>query len=229
MNLYGIVGAGGLGREVAPLARHGITASHGADTAHEVVFVVEDAFYTPQPPINGRRLLSMSQFLNETAATRKYTIAIGDSQVRERIANAIPPDLAQPFSVIAHNHVSLENNSVGEGAILCNFTHITSNATIGRFFHANIYSYVAHDCVIGDFVTFAPGVMCNGHVRIEDHAYIGAGAVIKDGTDRPLVIGRGAVVGMGAVVTKSVPPGAVVLGNPARMREIQPTQPGASN
>ncbi len=37
----------------------------------------------------------------------------------------------------------------------------------------------------------------------EDHAYIGTGAVIKQGTpDQPLVIGKGAVVGMGAVVTK---------------------------
>jgi acetyltransferase-like isoleucine patch superfamily enzyme len=105
---------------------------------------------------------------------------------------------------------------VGEGAILCGFTHITSNAKIGKFFHGNIYSYVAHDCIIGDFVTFAPGVKCNGHVVIEDHAYIGTGVVIKDGTDKPIVIGQGAVVGMGAVVTKSVPPGTTVVGNPAR-------------
>ena len=77
--------------------------------------------------------------------------------------------------------------------------------------------YVAHDCVIGDFVTFAPGVKCNGNIIVEDHAYVGTGAVIKQGRpDRPLVIGRGAVVGMGSVVTKDVPPGETVVGNPAR-------------
>jgi acetyltransferase-like isoleucine patch superfamily enzyme len=55
-------------------------------------------------------------------------------------------------------------------------------------------------------------------VVIEDHAYIGTGAIIKQGDpDRPLIIGRGAVVGMGAVVTKSVAPGTTVIGNPARV------------
>jgi acetyltransferase-like isoleucine patch superfamily enzyme len=59
--------------------------------------------------------------------------------------------------------------------------------------------------------------MCNGNVVVEDCAYIGAGAVIKQGRPgAPLIIGRGAVVGMGAVVTKSVPAGVTVVGNPAR-------------
>jgi acetyltransferase-like isoleucine patch superfamily enzyme len=76
---------------------------------------------------------------------------------------------------------------------------------------------VAHDCIIGDFVTFAPAVKCNGNVIVEDHAYVGTGAIIRQGTpNKPIVIGRGAVVGMGAVVTRSVAPGATVVGSPAR-------------
>lgn len=100
------------------------------------------------------------------------------------------------------------------------FVTITSNIRIGRCFHGNMYSSVSHDCIIGDFVTFAPGVRCNGNIVIEDDAYIGAGAVLKQGIPgKPLVIGRGAVVGMGAVVTKSVPAGVTVVGNPARILE----------
>jgi sugar O-acyltransferase (sialic acid O-acetyltransferase NeuD family) len=216
MKIYGIVGAGGFGREVMPLAEHWLNIFHAYEGDSELVFVVENEYPIPQKIVNGHRVLTMDEFLSAKASERHFNIAIGNSKVRERIANSIPADLATPFSIIAPNHVSLYGNIVGEGAILCGFTQITSNAKIGRFFHGNIYSYVAHDCVIGDFVTFAPGVMCNGHVVVEDHAYIGTGVVIKDGTDKPVVIGRGAVVGMGAVVTKSVPPGATVVGNPAR-------------
>jgi sugar O-acyltransferase (sialic acid O-acetyltransferase NeuD family) len=124
---------------------------------------------------------------------------------------------AQPWTLIAGNAVVMDEVSLGDGAILSPFVTLTSNIRIGRYFHANLYSYVEHDCLIGDFVTFAPGAKCNGNVVIEDHAYVGAGAVIKQGKPgQPLIIGRGAVVGMGAVVTKDVAPGTTVVGNPAR-------------
>lgn len=115
-------------------------------------------------------------------------------------------------------------NEVGEGAVLCDFVTITANAKIGKSFQANIYSYVAHDCVIGDYVTFAPGVHCNGNIHIGDYAYIGTGAVFTQGkNDKPLTVGEGAIVGMGAVVTKPVPPYTVVAGNPAKpIRKITP-------
>jgi sugar O-acyltransferase (sialic acid O-acetyltransferase NeuD family) len=214
MILFGVIGTGGFGREVMPLAELCVSSEVGTGQTSELVFVVEDN-YDIATEVNGHRVMKMTDFLSAPASERRFSIAIGNSRARERIASKIPPEAATPFSIVAPTHVSLFGNTIGEGAILCSFSHVTSNAQIGRFFHANIYSYVAHECVIGNFVTFAPGVMCNGHVVIEDHAYVGTGAVIKDGTDRPIVIGRGAVVGMGAVVTKSVPPETTVVGNPA--------------
>ena len=70
--------------------------------------------------------------------------------------------------------------------------------------------------MIGDFVTFTPNVHCNGRVVIEDYAYIGTGAIIKQGAkEKPITIGHGAVVGMGAVVTRDVAPYTTVVGIPA--------------
>jgi len=206
-----IFGASGCGRGVLPLARARWAAS---GQLHELVFVDD---HPPAPMVNGHPVLTYAQWLTRPADSRHISIAIANSSVRQKLAERCAADRIQFFEVRADNVVQLDDVQLGDGAVLCPFVTLTSNVRIGRHFHANLYSYVEHDCVIGDYVTFAPGVMCNGNVQIEDHAYIGTGAVIKQGQPgAPLVIGRGAVVGMGAVVTKSVPPGTTVVGNPAR-------------
>lgn len=214
-DLFGVFGAGGCGRGVMPLARQQLAqVGVGLD---QLVFV-DDA--PESPMLNGQRLLTYAQFLAVPARQRHVALAIANSAVREKLAQRCAADGVLPWSVVATNIVCMDAVELGEGAILSPFVTLTSNIRIGKYFHANIYSYVEHDCVVGDFVTFAPGVQCNGNVVIEDHVYIGAGAVLKQGVpDKPLVIGRGAVVGMGAVVTKSVPPATTVVGNPARVLE----------
>lgn len=196
-----------------PLARLALQDELWSGKA-ELVFVVENP--DGRAPVNGQRVISLEEFL-ESPQRKRFNIAIGDSAVRERIAKLCLAADAAPFSITAPNAVVLDANSIGAGAILSPFVTITSDASIGAFFHANIYSYVAHDCVIGDFVTFAPGVKCNGRVSIDDHAYVGTGALIKPGSPgRPRLIGKGAVIGMGAVVTRDVPAYTTVIGNPAR-------------
>ena len=76
---------------------------------------------------------------------------------------------------------------------------------------------IGHDVVIGRYATVTPGVTVSGYVHIGEEAFIGAGATIVNGRPgKPLVIGAGATVAAGAVVMKSVAPGATVMGNPAR-------------
>lgn len=135
-------------------------------------------------------------------------IAIASGRARKSIADRFPQnptaDLTAATAIVA------SRASIGNGAIICDGA-IIETATIGKQFQANVMCHVAHECVIGDYVTLAPRVSCNGAVKIGNHAYIGAGAVIKQG----LTIGEGAIIGMGTVVTKNVPAGATVYGNPA--------------
>lgn len=211
--LIGVYGASGFGKEVMPLVR-----AQFVELDKESFVFIDDG--QANTDLNGYQVLSYTNFINNSKADKRVTIAIANSQVREKLVAHLNQDSVQHLEIQAANTVILDEVEIGEGSLLCPFTCLTSNIKIGKFFHANIYSYVAHDCVIGDYVTFAPGVKCNGNIHIEDHAYIGTGAVIKQGTpDKPLVIGKGAIVGMGAVVTKSVPAGVTVVGNPARILE----------
>lgn len=211
--VFGIFGASGCGRGIMPLARQQL-AAEGWEVA-QLVFV-DDA---PQAAVvNGHRIMRYDEFLAIPACQRWMAVAIANSRVREAIAGRLVTDNIRPWSVCSSQGVRMDEVTLGEGALLSPFTCLTSNIRIGRYFHCNLYSYVEHDCVIGDFVTFAPGVQCNGNVWIGDHAYIGAGAILRQGTpDRPLRIGAGAVIGMGAIVTRDVPDGATVVGNPARL------------
>lgn len=209
---YAVFGVGGCGRGVMPLVRQQL--AHLQPDSYELVFVDDNAKVTL---CNGSRVMTYHDWVRLPASGRAVTLAVADSQAREMLADRCREDGVEFFEVRAGNTVQLDDVSIGEGAILCPFVTLTSNIRIGRHFHANLYSYVEHDCVIGDFVTFAPGVKCNGSIVIEDHAYIGSGALIRQSSfGMPLVIGRGAVIGMGAVVTQSVSPGVTVIGNPAR-------------
>ena len=213
--IYAIYGASGCGRSLMPVARQqlqrdGLTAE---------LYFIDDRF--DQPTVwNGHPAVNYATFQQLQASSKHVVIAIANSRIREKIALQLQQDKIKMWSICADNVVLMDEVDLGEGSALSPFVTVTSNIRIGKCFHANLYSYVEHDCVIGDFVTFAPGVKCNGNIHIQDHAYIGAGAMIKQGSpDQPLVIGRGAIVGMGAVVTKSVPAGVTVVGNPARIVE----------
>ncbi|MCH7312334.1 acetyltransferase [Acinetobacter sp. ANC 4805] len=213
--IYAIYGASGCGRSLMPVARQqlqrlGISAE---------LYFIDDSLQK-QEIVNGHIALNYQSFKDLVSHQKHVLIAIANSRIREKIANQLDIDGIQLWTVQADNTVMMDHIEIGEGAALSPFVTITSNIRIGKCFHANLYSYIEHDCIIGDFVTFAPGVKCNGNIHIDDHVYIGAGAVIKQGTpDKPLVIGKNAVVGMGAVVTKSIPPGVTVVGNPARILE----------
>lgn len=207
-------GAGGYGRGVMPLLREYCSFR---DVVTEQVVFIDDVGTSS---INGHQVLSYEAFLKLQATAYHVVVAIGNSTVREKLMRRCLADNVRLITLVANTSIVMDNVEIGAGAILNPFVTIAPNVKIGLGFQGNMYSSISHDCRIGDFVTFAPGVRCNGSVVVEDHAYIGSGAIIRHAEpERPIVIGRGAIVGMGAVVTCSVPPGMTVVGNPARLLE----------
>ena len=209
--LYAVYGSSGFGREIMPVMRECVK---NPEISQKFVFIDDG---DDAGEANGHEIMNFEKFLAQPAGRKLVSIAIANSKVRELLDQRCRDAGLEFVTVFPSNVVFTDGVDLAKGAVINQFVVLSSNIRVGKQFHINAYSYIGHDCVIGDYVTFAPAVKCNGNVHIEDHAYIGTGAILKQGTpDKPLVIGKGAVVGMGAVVTKSVPPGVTVVGNPAR-------------
>jgi len=121
------------------------------------------------------------------------------------------------FETIIHPRVEISRwVEKGTGTVICAGSIVTTNIILGEHVQINLDCTVCHDVIMGDYTTLAPGARVSGCVHMGRGVYIGAGAVIINGTlDSPLTIGDGAVIGAGACVTKSVAAGATVVGVPA--------------
>jgi sugar O-acyltransferase (sialic acid O-acetyltransferase NeuD family) len=206
--IYGIYGASGYGKEVYQLLKSQLKSNDD-----EIVFVDDGSNLDS---LFESRVIKYKEFLSLSSKKLFIVIAIANGKIREKLTDKCLNDGIKLFNIKANNVICLTKVKIDDGYILNPFVTLTSDIKIGKSFQANLYSYVAHDCVIGDYVTFAPSVKCNGNVFIDDYAYIGTGAIIKQGkNNKPLKIGKGAIVQAGSFVTKNVPDGMTVFGNPA--------------
>lgn len=143
-----------------------------------------------------------------------FCITIGNphGRVRVRLHELLlseglrPVSIAHPTAFIAENAVIGPGAQIMAGAIIC------AEAQIARQCIINTKASVDHECLLEDGVEIAPGATLCGLVHAEVNAWICAGATVLP----RIRIGADARVGAGAVVTKDVPPGAVVVGVPAR-------------
>jgi acetyltransferase-like isoleucine patch superfamily enzyme/dTDP-4-dehydrorhamnose 3,5-epimerase-like enzyme len=149
------------------------------------------------------------------------------------------------LSIFVHPQAICESRTVGPRTRIWAFAHVLPGARIGADCNICDHTFIEGDVRIGDRVTLKSGVQLWDGVRIEDDVFIGPNAtfsndrfprskrrpssylptVVKAGasiganaTILPgVTIGQQAMVGAGAVIVESVPPFAVVAGNPARI------------
>ena len=117
-----------------------------------------------------------------------------------------------------------DGTEIGDGTKIGSLVHVDYGVKIGRNCRIEGMAYILPLTVIEDDVFIGPGVIFTNDpypmspkmvgVHVERGAVICAGAVLKAGVR----VGTESVVGMGAVVTRDVPPETVVFGNPARVR-----------
>ena len=149
------------------------------------------------------------------------------------------------MSHFVHPQALCESTAIGERTRIWAFAHVLPGARVGADCNLCDGVFVENDVVIGDRVTVKCGVQLWNGVRLHDDVFVGPNATFTNDpfprSKRPpaafaqtvveagasiganatllpgLRIGAGAMVGAGAVVTRSVPPNAIVAGNPARI------------
>jgi len=148
-------------------------------------------------------------------------------------------------SIFRHPQSLIESESIGDGTRIWAFAHVLPGARIGRDCNICDHVFIENDVIVGDRVTIKCGVQLWDGLRIEDDVFVGPNATFTNDpnprskhhlTEYPptiiragasiganatilpgITVGQHAMVGAGAVVTRSVPPHAVVVGNPARI------------
>jgi UDP-2-acetamido-3-amino-2,3-dideoxy-glucuronate N-acetyltransferase len=161
-----------------------------------------------------------------------------------------------------HDLALVESKNIGSKTRIWAFTHVLPGAIIGADCNICDHVFIENDVILGDRVTVKCGVQIWDGICIEDDVFIGPNATFTndlfprskqylDTFEKILIqkgasvganatilagvtIGRNAMVGAGAVVTNDVPPNAIVIGNPARIKGYTTTssmsgQPLASN
>ncbi len=91
----------------------------------------------------------------------------------------------------------------------------------GRHVLVGAFTYIGggmHRCERTDIPMALQGQVFKGGVTIEDDVWIGGGCQILDG----VTIGKGSIIGAGAIVTKDIPPYSIAFGNPATVRRTRP-------
>ena len=159
----------------------------------------------------GRAIADLTLQVGSHAVIRAFSVIYAGSRIGHHLETG-------------HGAVIREQNTIGDHLRVWNNSTIDYGCVVGSNVLIHCDVYVAQFTIIEDDVFLAPGVMiandrhpicrdCMKGPTIKRGARIGINATLLP----EIVVGEQALVGAGAVVTHDVPPGAVVVGNPARV------------
>jgi sugar O-acyltransferase (sialic acid O-acetyltransferase NeuD family) len=208
-----ILGAGGMGQEVADIVRAG--SSDGA--RFRLIGFIDDDSTLHGQEVLGLPVLGDHRWLSEHQAA--LAIGVGAPAARRRalmtaqsIGFVETPALVHPAAYVG---LGVE---LGEGTLVGAHATLTADVAVGRFAIVNVGATLSHNARLGDFATVAPGAHVAGNVHLGEGADVGIGASVTQGN----TIGAWSIIGAGTVVIGDVEPYTTVVGCPARVVDRRP-------
>lgn len=159
------------------------------------------------------KIISSKEFEGKADKQYKYFISCSDVSYKEKIANKYPEF---DFINFIHKTADILCENKGRGNWFGYGVHVGSDVVLGNHIRFNFGAMVGHACSIGDYSFIGINTVLCGGAKLGRGVTVNSGAVI---INKNIAIGDYAVIGAGAVVTKDVPAGAVVMGVPAKEKE----------
>jgi sugar O-acyltransferase (sialic acid O-acetyltransferase NeuD family) len=201
-----IIGAGGLGNEVAWL----VERINKVEPRWELLGYVDDAEEKIGTDLDGLPVLGSRGWLNDQEKDIYAVCGVGSSKERKMIINSLR---GRRFATLIDPSVIYSDEiRINEGSIICAGTILTVGINIGSHVYINLDCTVGHYAFIDDYVTLNPSVNISGDVILNSCVEMGTGSLVIQG----ISIGAETVVGAGGVVVKDLPEKCTAVGCPAK-------------
>lgn len=202
-----IIGASGFGREVANL----VEDINKQEYRWDLLGLIDDKL--EGITVEDYKIIGPISVLDSIRPKPKVVIAIADTKTRRTLANTLAGK-GFSFATLVHPTVSYGRAiSIGEGTIICKYSHLTTNISVGKHNIINEICGFGHDTVLHDFVSIMSHSIFGGNVEVGNGCYFGLNTVVIN----QIKIGEWSVIGAGATVVDDIPPYSLAVGVPARV------------
>lgn len=175
------------------------------------------AFMDDEPSENGLYynvpVTKFDQIKHFDLSKIKFVLSVLNPKYRKSVVEYVTRQGGEFLNYKDSNSFVSPSASFGKGCALLPYSFVMSKACVGNYVHIHFNSTIGHDVIVGDYCSFAPQCIVGGYVNIGKSVTFGMGAKILP----KIKIGDFATIGAGAVVTKDVPEGATVVGNPGKI------------